>query len=92
MSVQVRLRVQRKYGEMLHLTLKGVEVFIERSKTKTQESFWNNYDLVIWNKDQGGYTDVKGMYRNDAWGKAEKVSVNEKGIWKLPKKYVKYFK
>ena len=77
---------------MLHLTLKGVEVFIERFNSNKQESFWNNYDLVIWNKDNGGYTDVKGMYHNDAWGKAEKVSVDDKGIWNLPKKYVKYFK
>ena len=77
---------------MLHLTLKGVEVFIERFNSSKLESFWNNYDLVIWNKDNRGYTDVKGMYHNDTWGNAEKVSVDDKGIWKLPKKYVKYFK
>ena len=77
---------------MLHLTEKGVEVFIKRSQTKIQESFWNNYDLVIWKKDNGGYTDIKGMYRKDAWGKAEKISVSREGIWELPKRYVKYFK
>jgi hypothetical protein len=31
------------------------------------------------------------MFR-DEWGLAEKIAVNEQGIWKLPKKYVKYFK
>jgi len=77
---------------LLHLTEKGVEIFIKRSQTKLQESFWNNYDLVIWKKDIGGYTDVKGMYREDAWGKAEKISVSREGIWELPKRYVKYFK
>ena len=79
-------------SNLLHLTEKGVEVFIKRSQTKLQESFWNNYDLVIWKKDSGGYTDIKGMYRKDAWGKAEKISVSREGIWKLPKRYVKYFK
>lgn len=79
-------------SNLLHLTEKGVEIFIKRSRTKLQESFWNNYDLVIWKKDIGGYTDVKGMYREDAWGKAEKISVSREGIWKLPKRYVKYFK
>ena len=76
---------------MLNLTHRGVEVFINRSKTKTQEAFWNNYDLIIWKKNSSGYTDKNGMFRNE-WGLAEKISVNEQGIWKLPKKYVKYFK
>jgi hypothetical protein len=77
---------------MLNLTLKGVEVFIDRSRTKSQESFWDNYDLVIWKKDNGGYTSIKGMFRKDSWGTAETVSVDEHGIWKLPVKYVKHFK
>lgn len=77
---------------MLNLTLKGVEVFIDRLRTNKEEAFWNNYDLVIWKKDNSGYSDVKGIYRNDAWGKAEKISVNSEGIWKLPNKYVKHFK
>ena len=77
---------------MLNLTLKGVEVFIDRLQATKEEAFWNNYDLVIWKKDNGGYSDIKGVYRNDAWGKAEKISVNSEGIWKLPNKYVKHFK
>jgi hypothetical protein len=77
---------------VLNLTLKGVEVFINRLQTNKEEAFWNNYDLVIWKKDNSGYSDVKGIYRNDAWGKAEKISVNSEGIWKLPNKYVKHFK
>lgn len=77
---------------MLNLTLKGVEVFIKRSQTKKQESFWDNYDLMIWKEDSGGFTDINGMFRKDNWGIAERVSVNKDGIWKLPKKYVRYFK
>lgn len=91
MSVQVRLRVLEK-SNMLHLTEKGVEIFIKKSQTQRQESFWNNYDLVIWKKDNGGYSDIKGMFRKNAWGKAEKISANKNGIWMLPKRYVKYFK
>ena len=77
---------------MLHLTLKGVEVFIDKFKSKNEESFWNNYDLVIWKKDIGGYTSIKGLFRKDQWGTAETISVDDKGIWKLPIKYVKHFK
>lgn len=90
MSVQVRLRVLDR-NCMLNLTLKGVDVFIEKSLTKTQEAFWDNYNLVIWKKDNGGYTSLKGLYRKDQWGTAETISVDENGIWKLPLKYVKHF-
>jgi hypothetical protein len=76
---------------MLNLNLRGVEIFIKRSKTKTQEAFWNNYDLIIWKRNANGFTDKDGMFRGE-WGLAEKIAVNEQGIWKLPKKYVKYFK
>lgn len=77
---------------MLNLNLRGVEVFMKRIGSSRIESFWDNYDLLIWKKDINGYTRVDGMFRNDSWGTAERVAVNEKGIWKLPKKYVKYFK
>ncbi len=77
---------------MLNLTLKGVEVFMKRSRTKSQESFWENYDLLIWKQSAGGFTDVKGMFRKDQWGVTERISVNENGIWKLPTKYVRHFR
>ena len=75
---------------MLNLTEKGVEVFIK--KAKSIEPFWDNYDLVIWKKDHNAFTNIKGMFRNNNWGMADRITVNNKGIWKLPKKYVKHFK
>ena len=77
---------------MLHLNTQGVEVFIKRSKSNTVEPFWDNYDLVVWKKDSSGFTNFKGMFRKNSWGITEKFSVNDKGTWVLPKKYVKYFK
>ena len=77
---------------MLSLTEHGVEIFIKRFNNKSQESFWDNYNLIIWKQNPGGYTNINGMYRNNSWGMAHKVAINEKGIWTLSKKYVKYFK
>lgn len=57
-----------------------------------QESFWDNYDLVIWNKNNNGFTNIKGLFRNNSWGLMDKISINDQGIWKLSKKYVKYFR
>lgn len=77
---------------MLHLNSVGVDLFINKSVSKRLESFWDNYDLIIWHKDAGGFSNTRGMYRKDAWGITEKISVNKDGIWILPVKYVKYFK
>jgi len=75
---------------MLNLTELGVEVFIKKAKNVTP--FWDNYDLVIWKKDINGFTNVKGMFKENAWGTAERISVDSDGTWKLPKKHVKHFK
>lgn len=77
---------------MLNLNVLGVEIFINKSNEKALDSFWNNYDLIIWKKNANGYTNIKGMFRKDNWGTAETISADNNGIWKLPKKYVKYFK
>lgn len=75
---------------MLNLTERGVDVFI--NKAKNIQPFWHNYDLIIWRKDNSGFTNINGMFKNNSWGIAEKISVDSNGIWKLPKKYVRHFK
>lgn len=77
---------------MLTLNHKGVEVFIRKFKKDNQESFWNNYTLLIWQKDPSAYSNIKGMFRYDSWGRVEKILIDNSGVWKLPKKYVKYFR
>ena len=77
---------------MLKLNHSGVEVFIKRFNKTNQESFWENYSLFIWKKNPSGFTNKNGLFRNNTWGIAEVITVNDKGIWDLPKKYVKYFK
>lgn len=77
---------------MLNLTLQGVEIFIKKYNSKNTESYWENYDLVIWKKNSNGFTDLKGSFRNSKWGISEKFSVNENGTWRIPSKYVRYFK
>jgi hypothetical protein len=77
---------------MLHLNEIGVNVFINRYKSLAAEAYWDNYDLMIWEKNHKGFFDVRGMFRKDSWGTANKFEVNDKGNWTLPKKYVRYFK
>ena len=74
---------------MLNLNELGVEVFMKRAHNL--KSYWDNYDLIIWKKDNSGFSNIKGMFK-DGWGTAERIAVDNNGIWKLPAKYVKYFK
>lgn len=76
---------------MLNLTELGVEVFQKKYNNAKQESFWDNYSLVIWKKDANGFNNIRGLFREE-WGLAETISVSKEGVWKLPKKYVRYFK
>ncbi len=77
---------------MLHLNLLGVDVFIKKANSAKLNPYWENYDLIIWKKNHNGYTNQKGMFRKNSWGVADRVSVENNGVWKLPTQYVKYFK
>ena len=77
---------------MLHLNLLGVDVFIKKANSAKLNPYWENYDLIIWKKNNNGYTNQKGMFRKNSWGVADRVSVENNGVWKLPTQYVKYFK
>ena len=76
---------------MLYLNERGINIFINKYKSLVNEAHWNNYDLIIWKKNYNGFFSINGMFKN-TWGVADKVSVNNEGMWVLPKQYVKYFK
>jgi hypothetical protein len=73
---------------MLNLTERGVDILIKRCSN----FYWNNYDLVAWEKNSSGYFNLKGIYRNNSWGIANEFPVNSKGIWSIPLKHVRHFK
>lgn len=76
---------------MLYLYEKGIEILKEKS-LKNKEFYWNNYDLVIWEKNSAGYYKVNGLFRNNCWGIKKVIPINKNGTWTLPAGYVKYFK
>lgn len=77
---------------MLHLYEKGIEVLKKKISNKNTDAYWDNYNFIIWKKDNGGFSNTKGVYRNNNWGIANEYLVNSKGTWELPLKYVRYFK
>lgn len=77
---------------MLHLYEHGVEILRKRISSKNVDTYWENYNFIIWEKNQGGYSNTKGVFRNNTWGVANTISLSKNGTWILPLKYVKYFK
>lgn len=77
---------------MLHLYENGVEILRKKISNKNVDTYWDNYNFIIWEKNQGGYSDTKGVFRNNSWGIANTIRINQNGTWILPLKYVKYFK
>jgi hypothetical protein len=77
---------------VLHLNEKGADLLKMRASTSSLDIFWDNYDLVLWKKNNNGFTDKKGMFRKGTWGIATRLRMTQYGTWVLNKKYVKYFK
>ncbi len=77
---------------MLHLYENGVEILKKKLNIKEIDSYWENYNFIIWKKNHGGFSSTNGVYRNNSWGTINKFSVSSKGTWDLPLKYVRYFK
>lgn len=77
---------------MLYLNEAGINVLIKKNKANAIDMYWNNYSLMIWEKNIGGYSNTSGVYRNSSWGISKIFPITKNGIWELPKKYVKYLK
>lgn len=77
---------------MICLYESGVEILKKRANSNSIEIRWNNYDVILWQKNSSGFFNVNGEYRKNNWGISSKFAVNKDGVWVLPTKYVKYFK
>ena len=62
------------------LDLKQAERFVQT----TPNTWWENYDLIIWSPNPSGYTRQNGRFHNGQWGTAKRVVVNRNGLWKIP--------
>ena len=82
---QVRQNDNNIKTDIEYLLTKNVYLKIDESVfVLTDEEFKKLYKEIL--------TNIKGMFRKNQWGVAERIAANEQGIWKLPIKYVKHFK
>ncbi len=69
-----------------------VNKFVKNFKTDYQEAFWDGYTLIVWKKDATGFSNKRGMFRNNTWGLTNRFPLTNGGDWDLPDRYVKYIK
>jgi hypothetical protein len=62
------------------LDLNQAENFVR----KTPNTWWENYDIVIWNPSPGGWSKKNGRFHNNQWGIAKRIVVTNDGLWKVP--------
>jgi hypothetical protein len=62
------------------LSLEQAEKFV----SYTPDTWWENYDMIIWTHNPSGWSKKNGKFRNGKWGTAKRVVVNNDGLWKVP--------
>jgi hypothetical protein len=62
------------------LDLDQAESFVKN----TPNVWWENYDIIIWQSTNSGWSKTNGKFHNNQWGTAKRVVVNNNGLWKVP--------
>ena len=62
------------------LSLEQAEEFV----SNTPNCWWENYDIVMWNKNPSGFFKKNGKILNSQWGTVRRIVVNRDGLWKVP--------
>ena len=83
---------QQQKRDRMFVKENKINQLIKNFKTDYQEAFWNGYTLVVWKRDASGYSNKRGMFRNDTWGLVNKFPMKDNGTWEIPDRYVKYIK
>lgn len=56
----------------------------EKFVSTTPNTWWENYDLIVWQPTPTGWSKQNGRYHNGQWGTAKRIIVNRNGLWKVP--------
>jgi len=73
-------------SNLTELNYKDAHDFVE--KNKFRGFYWDGWDMVKFTKNDNGYYQDNGMFRNNSWGYATKIKMTDKGTWKVLTKYV----
>jgi hypothetical protein len=62
------------------LDLDQAELFV---KTNIN-SWWDNYDIIIWKESPGAWSKKSGLIKNGKWGIAKRIPISNDGNWRIP--------
>ena len=60
--------------------------FVERNKGLG--FFWQGWNIVKWTKNDNAYMQKNGLFRNNEWGHAITIPLQDDGTWAVLNKYV----
>jgi len=68
------------------LNYEQAHAFVQSNKHKG--FYWDGWDIVKFTVSPNGYTQKNGMFRNNNWGFAVKIRLQDSGTWSVLSKYV----
>ena len=69
------------------LSYEQAHKFVE--KNKKEGFFWDGFTIVKWSPSNNGYTDPKGLFKNNKWGYSARFGLKPNGTWELSDKYAR---
>jgi len=62
------------------LNLEQAELFVKTNKN----SWWENYDIILWRQNPGAWSKKNGLMRDGKWGIAKRIKISNEGTWSIP--------
>lgn len=63
--------------------LKSAEKMVRRQRAAGNDVEWNGWELVFYRPADNARQSVHGVWRNNQWAFANRVQVNDEGIYKV---------
>ena len=73
-------------NNLAELSYDNANKFVE--KNKSLGFFWNGWEMIKWTKNENGFMQKNGMFRDGVWGHAMRIPMTNDGTWMVLKKYV----
>lgn len=75
----------------INLTYSNVEAFVNEYQ-KSNDIFWDGWNIVIHKNDTGAFYSPKGRYYNGKWGYQHVTSPDDAGVWRVNARNLRFAK
>lgn len=74
----------------VEVTYTDSDTFVEGQQKNGNRVSWDGWDMVFFLPARRAIYSNEGVRSGTEWGFTHRVSVDDLGIWRVPKRYVKF--